>query len=121
MLEEFWRRRPLIRLELPCLTGRKDGHQARPVLGLEIGRTIDKNKLGWLGATSAGATGGVGRVGLNAQWSLDLHEIGISRHTQCRVIWRYENTLAQKGLDVRHADERGGGWGKKDNRIRTRA
>ena len=46
MLEELGRGRPLVRFELPGLTGREDGHDAVPVVGFKVGGAVDEDEDG---------------------------------------------------------------------------
>lgn len=111
MLEQLRRRRPLIRLELPGLARCENSHQPRPVLRLEVSRAVDEDEFSWLGAaatavrTDRGSVW-IGGVRLDAERTLDLHEIGIGRHAERWVVGWDEDSFAEEGFDIRHADER---------------
>lgn len=59
MLEQLRRRRPLVRLELPRLACREDGHQPRPVLRAEVRCAVDKGEAAESLAAAAAAGGGL--------------------------------------------------------------
>lgn len=105
VLEQLRRRRPLVRLELPGLAGCEDGDEAVPVLGLEVGRAIDDDELGWPGwfaacARANCACAGVGRVAVDAERALQFHEVGVCGAGESWVIWGYEDALFEEGFDV---------------------
>ena len=126
MLEQLRRGRPLVWLELPCLTGGEDSDKAVPVIGLEVGRAIEDDELGGTGGLAAGARTngvgiGVGRVAVDAEWALKHDTVGVCCAGEGGVIRWDENTLFEECFDVRHADERGGGGRDQDDRVGTRA
>lgn len=108
MLEQLRRRRPLVRLELPGLAGSKDSDESVPVLGLEVGCSVDDDELGWTGGLSGAGTcarAGVRGVAVQTEWSLELHEVGVGGAGECWVVRGYEDSFFEEGFHVRHADE----------------
>lgn len=108
MLEQLRRRGPLVRLELPGLAGSKDGDKSVPVLGFEVGRAVHDDELGWAGGLAAGTGAcarGVRGVPVEAERSLELHEVGVCGTGECWVVRGYKDAFLEEGFDVRHADE----------------
>lgn len=85
VLEQFRRRGPFVRFELPGLTGCEDGNEARPVVRFEIGGTVHENEFRGFGSATTGVGSdcrgaGVGGIGFEADGPLEFHEVGFGGH-----------------------------------------
>jgi len=121
VFEQLRRRGPLVRLELPGLPRREDGHEALPVVRLEVGRGVDEDEARWLLRARLRADGpaGIGLRGVceDAEGAGDVEDVGRGGGREGRVVRGHEDAVLEERLDVRHADEGGCGGGEEDDGV----
>lgn len=116
MLEQFRRRRPLIRLELPGLAGREHGHQSLPVIRFEVRGRVDEDESGGFSrsesspyspsSSSSWASAGDGGVGCPvSEWAGDVEKNVRGRgHSQRGMVGRDKHPVPKERFHVRHPD-----------------